>query len=130
MRVGLVGTGYAAKVRAESLQADARAQLVAVAGHTIDKARSFSEAYAAQPAASWMELVNRAELDLLVIATINRDHGPIARAALQAGKHVVVEYPLLVLVFRCCCLFLRYSPALDNLEAVHSQHQYFANRWQ
>ncbi len=94
IRVGLVGTGYAAKVRAESLQADARAQLVAVAGHTIDKARAFSETYAAQPAASWMELVNRAELDLLVIATINRDHGPIARAALQAGKHVVVEYPL------------------------------------
>jgi biliverdin reductase len=33
-------------------------------------------------------------VDLVVICTINRDHGAIARAALNAGKHVVVEYPL------------------------------------
>jgi biliverdin reductase len=30
----------------------------------------------------------------VIICTINRDHGAIARAALEAGKHVVVEYPL------------------------------------
>jgi biliverdin reductase len=96
IRVGLVGTGYAAKIRAESFQADNRSQLVAVAGHTIEQARLFSETYAAQAAAAWSELVERPDIDLLVIATINRDHGPIARAALQAGKHVVVEYPLAI----------------------------------
>jgi biliverdin reductase len=96
IRVGLVGTGYAAKVRAESLQADQRWQLVAVAGHTIENARLFSQTYAAQAATSWIELVERSDIDLLIIASINRDHGPIARAALQAGKHVVVEYPLAI----------------------------------
>jgi biliverdin reductase len=96
IRVGLVGTGYAAKIRAESFQADNRSQLVAVAGHTIEQARLFSETYGAQATAAWNELVERPDIDLLVIATINRDHGPIARAALQAGKHVVVEYPLAI----------------------------------
>ncbi|MEB3212124.1 MAG: Gfo/Idh/MocA family oxidoreductase, partial [Leptolyngbyaceae bacterium] len=31
---------------------------------------------------------------LIVISTMNHLHGAIARAALEAGKHVVVEYPL------------------------------------
>ncbi len=93
IRVGLIGTGYAAKVRAESLQADPRSQLIAVAGHTIEKAQSFGESYGAE-AADWAKLVDRSDVDLMVIATINRDHGLMVRAALQAGKHVVVEYPL------------------------------------
>jgi len=39
-------------------------------------------------------LVEHPDLDLVIICTINRDHGAIAQAALEAGKHVVVEYPL------------------------------------
>lgn len=94
IRVGLVGTGYAAKLRAEAFGNDSRSQLVAVAGHTPDRTRTFSETYSAEWMESWQELVARSDLDLVVIATVNRDHGMIARAALEAGKHVVVEYPL------------------------------------
>lgn len=94
IKVGLVGTGYAAKVRAENIQADPRARLVAVAGHKIEKTRAFSESYEADALDTWIELTHRADIDLIVIATINSDHSSIARTALQAGKHVVVEYPL------------------------------------
>lgn len=93
IKVGLVGTGYAAKLRAEAVQNDARSQLLAVAGHTLDKTQDFSQTYAAA-AMSWEELVARSDLDLVIIANVNRDHGRVARSALQAGKHVVVEYPL------------------------------------
>ncbi|NJO75886.1 MAG: Gfo/Idh/MocA family oxidoreductase [Leptolyngbyaceae cyanobacterium RM1_406_9] len=94
IRVGLVGTGYAAKVRAEALQTDPRSHLVTVVGHTLEKAAAFSQTYATEASSSWMELAQREDLDLIIIATVNRDHGAIARAALQAGKHVIVEYPL------------------------------------
>lgn len=94
LRVGLVGTGYAAKRRAEALQADPRAHLVAVAGHRADTTEAFCRTYDAIAASDWHELVQRADLDLVIVATINRDHGAIARAALAADKHVVVEYPL------------------------------------
>ncbi|HEY9641124.1 MAG TPA: Gfo/Idh/MocA family oxidoreductase [Coleofasciculaceae cyanobacterium] len=94
VRVGLVGTGYAAKVRAEALQADARSHLVAVAGHTPETTQAFSQTYQAEAVAAWEDLVARADLDLIVICNVNRDHGAIAHAALQTGKHVVVEYPL------------------------------------
>lgn len=94
LRVGLVGTGYAAKLRAEALAAESRAQLVAVAGHRPEKTEVFGQTYGAFAEVSWRRLVEREDLDLVVISTISRDHDLIARAALLAGKHVVVEYPL------------------------------------
>ncbi|MBM0742197.1 Gfo/Idh/MocA family oxidoreductase [Phormidium sp. CLA17] len=94
MRVGLVGTGHAAKLRAEALQEEPRADLVIVAGNDLERAQAFSQPYGAIACGSWQDLIERADVDLVVIATINRDHGAIAQAALKAGKHVVVEYPL------------------------------------
>lgn len=94
LQVGLIGTGYAAKLRAETLQADARAELVAVAGHTPDKTAAFSQTYGAEALSDWQALVQRSDLDLVVIASINSHHAAIVRAALQSGKSVVVEYPL------------------------------------
>jgi biliverdin reductase len=111
IRVGLVGTGYAAKVRAEALQSDWRSQLVTVAGHTLEKTKTFSQTYAAHPASSWTDLVQQEDLDLIVISTINRDHGAIARAALQTGKHVVIEYPL----------SLDYTEAEELIELAQTQ---------
>lgn len=43
---------------------------------------------------SWQELVATNEIDLIVICTVNQDHGAIASSALSCGKHVIVEYPL------------------------------------
>jgi biliverdin reductase len=94
INVGLVGTGYAAKLRAETLYTDARSRLVAVTGHTLDRAQSFGETYSAEVVETWEELVQRSDIDLVVIATVNCLHGAIVRAALEARKHVVVEYPL------------------------------------
>lgn len=94
VNVGLVGTGYAAKLRADTVQADPRSQLIAVAGHLADKTESFSEAYGAQPLTDWEDLVARSDIDLVFVSTINRDHAKVTWAALTAGKHVVVEYPL------------------------------------
>jgi len=94
LRVGLVGTGYVAKLRAEALQAADGAQVVAIAGHSWSRSQAIAQTFGAIALASWQGLVARSDLDLVIIATINRDHGAIARAALEAGKHVVVEYPL------------------------------------
>ncbi|MGQ9870780.1 Gfo/Idh/MocA family protein [Leptodesmis sp.] len=92
--IGLAGTGYAAKLRAEALMTEARAKLVAIAGHDFERTQLFSQTYQAIAYPSWQDLLNRPDIDLVIIATINQDHGKIARAALQAGKHVVIEYPL------------------------------------
>jgi biliverdin reductase len=118
VRVGLVGTGYAAKLRAETFTADDRSQLVAVSGHTIDATTSFARNYDAQAYPSWTELIE-ADVDLVVIATVNRDHEAIARAALTEGKHVVVEYPLALDVAAAAELI---SLAQAQQKLLHVEH--------
>ncbi|MGB2926969.1 MAG: Gfo/Idh/MocA family oxidoreductase [Limnothrix sp.] len=94
VRVGIVGTGYAAKRRAEAFRADGRSPLVAVSGYRESSTVAFAEEYEMQAVLEWQDLVSRDDLDLVVVCNINREHGAIAKAALEAGKHVVVEYPL------------------------------------
>jgi len=94
LTVGIVGTGYAATARADALRADDRVHLVAVAGHTPAKTQAFAQTYALAACDTWQALVNRPDIDLILVATANHLHGAIVRAALEAGKHVVVEFPL------------------------------------
>lgn len=94
LRIGLIGTGYAAKLRAEAVRSQAHAKLVAVAGHTLEKTEEFSHIHQAMAVNDWSDLVHQSDLDLIMIAGVNRDHGQMVRAVLEAGKHVIVEYPL------------------------------------
>lgn len=92
--VGLIGTGYVAKLRAEALQQDERSHLVAIVGNTPEKTATLASEYEMEAMSDWQQLLERKDIDLVIICNVNRDHGAIARRALQAGKHVIVEYPL------------------------------------
>ena len=94
LKVGIVGTGYAAKKRAEALKADKRVELLYITGNSYEKIAQFCENFSVTAVDSWQKLVNQPELDLIFICNINCYHGAIARAAIEANKHVVIEYPL------------------------------------
>lgn len=94
IRVGLVGTGFAAQLRADAISADARSHLVAVVGHDLEKTTQFCSPFGADTCDSWQNLIARSDLDLVIVSNISRDHGDIVEGALLAGKPVVVEYPL------------------------------------
>ncbi len=94
IQVGIIGTGFAACRRAEVLLQSKFASLVAVTGHTQEKTEEFAAKYGVSLLNSWPELVSLPNLDLVVICTVNNTHGAIAKAALNAGKHVIIEYPL------------------------------------
>ena len=94
LNVGIVGTGYAAKKRAEAIKSDEGCKLVAVTGSDRTRRQEFSQNFGIKAIDSWQELVNLPELDLIFICTVNQGCGAIARAAILAHLHVVVEYPL------------------------------------
>lgn len=119
IRVGIVGTGYAARLRAETLQADPRADLKCVAGHTPEATQEFSQRFDVSSAASWADLVQQPNLDLVVISNVNRDHAAIAHAALQANKHVIVEYPLALDVAEANALI---ALAAERNKLLHVEH--------
>ena len=93
MRVGLVGTGYAAKLRAQALLKDERTDLVAVVGNIPEKTAAFVNDFECKAVSSVQQLIEE-DIELVVISNVNSEHGAVARAALEADKHVVVEYPM------------------------------------
>ena len=94
IRVGLVGTGYAARTRAAAFGKDKRSHVVSVAGRDPERTATFAMQHGLILAPHWQSLVEDEAIDLVVVATVSALHGDIAEAALIAGKHVVVEYPL------------------------------------
>lgn len=92
--IGVVGTGYAAKQRIKAFEADSRTQVVAVAGHSLEATQVFAQTQSLKASDSWQSLVEQADVDLVVVCHVNGQHGQAVRAALLAGKSVVVEYPL------------------------------------
>ncbi|MCC0175642.1 Gfo/Idh/MocA family oxidoreductase [Waterburya agarophytonicola K14] len=119
LKVGIVGTGYAAQKRAEAIKADRRTELVAVTGNTPEQIADFCQTFNIQRVDSWVRLVDMTELDLIFVCTINRDCGAIALAAIGAGKHVVVEYPL-ALEAKLAAQIIELATAKEKL--LHVEH--------
>lgn len=90
--VGLVGYGFAGKTfHAPLIQAVDGLALRAIASSDVAKVRKDFPGMRvhADPA----ELMLADGVDLVVIATPNASHAPLARAALTAGRHVVIDKP-------------------------------------
>ena len=99
IRVGLVGASSFAQgihlPNMEMLSGDYA--LRAVMSRTGTTARAVAERYKAGYCTSDVdELLNDAEVDLVMITTRHDLHGSLALRALRAGKHVFVEKPLTI----------------------------------
>ncbi|MDX3233259.1 Gfo/Idh/MocA family oxidoreductase [Streptomyces sp. ME19-01-6] len=97
VRVALIGFGLAGSVfHAPLIAATDGLALDTVVTSSPERQRQAADEYPrVRLAASAEELWVRAgELDLVVIASPNRTHVPLARAALEAGLPVVVDKPL------------------------------------
>lgn len=92
IRVGLVGFGQAGSAfHAPLVEAEPRMRLAVVASSRPEKVRGrFPDADTVPDAAA---LLADPTIDLVVVAAPNAFHAPLARAALEAGKHVVVDKP-------------------------------------
>ena len=92
LRVGLVGFGYASQTfHAPLISAVPSLALVAVCSS--DAAKVHADWPGVTVHATPAELIMRDDIDLVVIATPNDTHHPLAREALLAGRHVVVDKP-------------------------------------
>ena len=71
LRVGIVGTGFAAKIRAQSFAAESRTHLVAVSGRNPERTAEFGQSFDVLAVADWQTLVQMPDIDLVIVATIN-----------------------------------------------------------
>lgn len=92
LSVGLLGFGLAGSVfHAPLIQSEPRLRLTAVASSRTDDIRRAAPNAVATTADA---VIADPAIDLVVIATPNTSHAPLAREALLAGKHVVIDKPI------------------------------------
>jgi predicted dehydrogenase len=93
--VAVVGYGYWGPNMARGFAETDGCRLVAIADRSTDAlARAAKRHPAAQLSTDWEAVVANPQVDAIVIATPVSSHFEIARTALQAGKHVLIEKPM------------------------------------
>lgn len=89
--VAIVGCGLIGQKRSRAL---AGATLVACADLAPERAEALARSTPGATATDdWRAVVHRPDVDLVVVATTNDSLAEIAKGAVEAGKHVLVEKP-------------------------------------
>lgn len=97
LRVGLLGAGFQAEAHCRAYARCTRppAVVVGVASRSRRRAEDLARRFGiGRVYGSPEELCAHVEIDAVDVCTPNGSHAPLARMALEAGKHIMVEKPL------------------------------------
>lgn len=91
MNVAIIGCGLIGQKRANNL---GHAKLIAAVDTVREKAEKLAHQFPGCIAATdWREIITRPDVDIVIIATLHASLAEIGLAAVQAGKHVLLEKP-------------------------------------
>ena len=97
LRFGIVGCGGIAGTHGEALsrlKAEGLAEIVAATDFEFGRAQKFTAKYGGVAVASLETLLARSDVDAVTLCTPSGLHGPMAKQAARAGKHILSEKPL------------------------------------
>lgn len=123
LRVGVIGAGIVGSAHAAVYAGIADAELIAVADIDESRAKVLASKHGAKPYADYLRMLKDENVDAVSVCTPDFAHRDPTVAALEAGKHVIVEKPLSTSV----------DDAEDILNASHKAGVKlmvnFSNRW-
>lgn len=90
MRVGIVGCGLAGTKRARAVD---EGRIVAVADTDRARAETLAAERDARVETDWRAVTGARDVDLVIVATTHDTLAPVTLAAVEEGKHVLVEKP-------------------------------------
>ncbi len=96
LRIGVIGTGFIGPHHVDAARRTGLADVVALAGSSIERARPRAEQLGVERVVTVEELLGDPSIDVVHVCTPNASHGEIGLRALDAGKHVVMEKPLAI----------------------------------
>lgn len=99
--VALVGPGKVAHTHAQALAGIRGSRLVAACGRAPDRTQAFADQYGVRAYIALDDLLADPDVDAVILCTPHPRHAAQAIAALEAGKHVLVEKPLATTVADC-----------------------------
>lgn len=108
---GIVGCGVIAPVHALSIRQTEHCTLLGACSKTYANAQKFASENNCIAFESFDAMLSHPDLDVVVICTSSGEHFQQAKAALEAGKHVIVEKPM--------CLTMEDADTLVQLQSSH-----------
>jgi predicted dehydrogenase len=95
IRTAVFGTGFVGRVHLEGIRRLGFVELYAIGEPQIEKANQLAAEFGVRKTeADYRRILEDPAVDAVHVCTPNFLHFPIAKAALQAGKHVICEKPL------------------------------------
>ncbi|WP_298771443.1 Gfo/Idh/MocA family oxidoreductase [uncultured Shewanella sp.] len=92
----IIGTGFIANIIAKALSIADNANLMAVSSRTLEKAQQFADQFSnVTPVVGLTPILCNETIDVLYIATPTTAKEAIALKGIQAGKHILIDKPLL-----------------------------------
>ena len=125
--VGMIGLGAISKRHLQSVEHAALANLVAVAETDPDGLASVQSQYRCKAYADYRALLQDEQVDMVIICLPHGLHCEASEAALEAGKHVLVEKPMAVTVDQCDRMIESARKHQRHLSVGHMHHFFPAN---
>lgn len=95
LRVGLIGSGFSTNIHAEALEEVAEAAVVAACSPNRKHVEEFAKKWKIPAVETdYRKLVERKDVDVVVVGIPNDLHRGVVVAAAENGKHVILEKPL------------------------------------
>ena len=95
LRTAVIGTGFVGPFHVDAARRSGLADVVVMAGSNPDRTATRARSLGVPKATTDVDdVLSDRDVDVVHVCTPNDSHVDLARRALQAGKHVVVEKPL------------------------------------
>jgi len=134
IRTAIFGTGFMGRVHLEAVRRVEFVEAAAIAGRNEGAARRLGEAFSLPIITrDYHDILRDPTIDAVHVCTPNAQHFSMAKAALEAGKHVICEKPLTTTVAEaeelvtlaarhkrrnCTCHNLRYYPMVQQMRRM------------
>lgn len=125
VKVGVIGTSwYADLMHLPTLQSHPQAKVTAISGRNPEPAEALAQKFAIPAIYSdYREMIEKGNLDAVVVATPDDLHYPMVMVALDAGLHVICEKPMATTVAQA-------ESMAAKAEAAGVKHMiFFTQRW-
>lgn len=132
----VIGAGFIGRVHLEAIRRLGQILIAALTDPELERAKQLGAEFSVgRIEADLLGILEDQSIDAVHICTPNHLHFPVAKAALEAGRHVICEKPLATTVNEakaltaiasqagkrnCLCHSLRYYPAVQQMRAMRN----------
>jgi predicted dehydrogenase len=126
VRIGIIGVGKMGRTHIDALKDVSLGEAVALAdpANIPGVGQNLADEYGLHLEPNLEVLVNRDDIDAVIVTTPHALHAEHALAAIRAGKHVLVEKPLDLTLEKCDAVIQAADEANVKLMVAHS-HRYW-----